>query len=89
MCVKKKNPQVLPENHNFLEFLKNSIGCTGSLKKKLCGKLIPKTMVKVSVNPLGQSRHVSAMANLRVPILRCIFRKSGARKENETFKQHL
>ena len=40
--------------------------CRGLLKKKqLCEKMILKTMVKVSVYLLGQSSHISAMANFR------------------------
>ena len=66
---KKKNKLFFTKNHNFLKFNQNSIVtliCTGLLKKKqLCEKLILKIMVKVSVYSLGQSSHVSAMANLK------------------------
>ena len=57
-----KKKIILTKKHNFLKFPQNSnitLRCTGLLKKKqVCEKLILKTMVKVGMFPLGQSRNL-------------------------------
>ena len=60
------------------------------LKSRLLQFLFGAFRVKISMHLLGPSAHVSAIANFKLvlPILRCMFRKSGEREDNETFRQH-
>ena len=84
----------MTKNHNFLKFPRNSIetlGCTGVQEKEIIiyKNRILKTMVQESVYLLGQSSHVSVMANFTGTHTPMRVLKNGEREDNETFRQHL
>ena len=83
---------IFDQNYNFLKLPQNlivTLRCERLLKKKhLCEKLILKIKIKVNVYLLGQSSHISAMANFKGTHTPMHVLQSGEREDNKTFRQH-